>query len=162
VVAGNYCPAGTSPTQCPAGIVEWNIFVPSLISPCCVSPCCVVYFVFSSCPVGSNSHHTLYSTLRKIFGSSRRFISYHMLRLSGRYLGRPSLTCLAHDSRQYRSLFSFTSRCFRFSALARHFHPLSPEISFILNTFNLYSCIVLLNILTHLIGCAFCRFRQLL
>ncbi len=66
-----------------------------------------------------------------------------MLRLSGRYLGRPLFTWLAHHSQRFCSLFSFTSRDCGLLALAHYFFPLSPEISLISNTFNLYSCILL-------------------
>ncbi len=119
-MAGKYCPAGaSSPTQCPAGIVEWNVS-------CCGSDLVLLSLVVL---------HRVFSdkqppfppppSPRKTFCSSRGFIRYHMLRLSSRYLRRTWFTYLAHHSQRFCLLFSFASRDFRLSALAHYFLPLS-------------------------------------
>ncbi len=60
-----------------------------------------------------------------------------MLRLSGRYLGRPLFTRFAYHSRRVCLLFIFTSKDCRLLALAFSWNILD------FNTFNLYSCILL-------------------
>jgi hypothetical protein len=59
--------------------------------------CRVVYFMFHRLQQDQTSP-ILLTPPRKVFCSSRSFVSYHMLRLSVRYLGRSSFTYLANGS----------------------------------------------------------------